>query len=103
MAAKTAGKKQKFSIGIAVIYVLITLLALICLYPFLNVLACSLSGYNPVLSGKVTFYPIDFTIEAYKQILGRTTIWTAMRTTVLITLLGTALSLALTIDRKSVV
>ena len=50
MAAKTAGKKQKFSIGIAVIYVLITLLALICLYPFLNVLACSLSGYNPVLS-----------------------------------------------------
>ncbi|WP_276948408.1 carbohydrate ABC transporter permease [Acetatifactor muris] len=97
MAAKTAGKKQKFSIGIAVIYVLITLLALICLYPFLNVLACSLSGYNPVLSGKVTFYPIDFTIEAYKQILGRTTIWTAMRTTVLITLLGTALSLALTI------
>ncbi|MCR2048048.1 carbohydrate ABC transporter permease [Acetatifactor muris] len=97
MAAKTAGKKKKFSIGMAVIYVLITLLAFACLYPFLNVLACSLSGYNPVLSGKVTFYPIDFTIEAYKQILGRTTIWTAMRTTVLITLLGTALSLVLTI------
>ncbi|MCI8798853.1 MAG: carbohydrate ABC transporter permease [Lachnospiraceae bacterium] len=97
MAAKTAGKKKKFSIGMVVIYVLITLLAFACLYPFLNVLACSLSGYNPVLSGKVTFYPIDFTIEAYKQILGRTTIWTAMRTTVLITLLGTALSLVLTI------
>lgn len=97
MAVKTAGKKKKFSIGMAVIYILITLLAFVCLYPFLNVLACSLSGYNPVLSGKVTFYPIDFTIEAYKQILGRTTIWTAMRTTVLITLLGTALSLVLTI------
>lgn len=81
----------------AVIYLLIALLAFICLYPFLNVLACSLSGYNPVLSGKVTFYPIEFTIEAYKQILGRTTIWTAMRTTILITLLGTALSLVLTI------
>ncbi len=97
MAAKTAGKKTKFSFGIAAIYALITLLALICLYPFLNVLACSLSGYNPVLSGRVTFYPIDLTIEAYKQILGRTTIWTAMRTTVLVTLLGTALSLVLTI------
>lgn len=97
MTVKTAGKKKKFSIGMAVIYLLITLLAFICLYPFLNVLACSLSGYNPVLSGKVTFYPIEFTIEAYKQILGRTTIWTAMRTTILITLLGTALSLVLTI------
>ncbi|MCR5753918.1 MAG: carbohydrate ABC transporter permease [Acetatifactor sp.] len=80
-----------------VIYILITLLAFACLYPFLNVLACSLSGYNPVLSGKVTFYPIDFTIEAYKQILKRPTIWTAMRTTVMVTLLGTALSLVLTI------
>ena len=50
-----------------------------------------------MLSGRVTFYPIDLTIEAYKQILGRTTIWTAMRTTVLVTLLGTALSLVLTI------
>lgn len=97
MIVKTAGKKNKFSIGMAVIYLLIALLAFICLYPFLNVLACSLSGYNPVLSGKVTFYPIEFTIEAYKQILGRTTIWTAMRTTILITLLGTALSLVLTI------
>lgn len=97
MTVKTAGKKKKFSIGMAVIYLLITLLAFICLYPFLNVLACSLRGYNPVLSGKVTFYPIEFTIEAYKQILGRTTIWTAMRTTILITLSGTALSLVLTI------
>lgn len=97
MAAKTTEKKKKFSIGMAVIYVLITLLAFVCLYPFLNVLACSLSGYNPVLSGRVTFYPIDFNIEAYKQILGRTTMWTAMRTTILITLLGTALSLVLTI------
>lgn len=97
MAAKIAGKKKKISIGGIIIYVLITLLALICLYPFLNVLAVSLSGYNPVLSGKVTFYPMDFTLEAYKQILGRTTIWTSMRTTIIVTLLGTALSLILTV------
>ncbi len=97
MAAKIAGKKKKISIGQIVIYLLITLLALICLYPFLNVLAVSLSGYNPVLSGKVTFYPMEFTLEAYKQILGRATIWTSMRTTVIVTLLGTALSLILTV------
>ena len=33
--------------------------------------AYSLSGYNAVLSGDVTFYPIEFTLDAYKQILGR--------------------------------
>lgn len=97
MAAKIAGKKKKISIGQVIIYVLITLLALICLYPFLNVLAVSLSGYNPVLSGKVTFYPMELTLEAYRQILGRATIWTSMRTTVIVTLLGTGLSLILTV------
>lgn len=95
MSAKKTAKK-KLTVGIALNYILITLLTFVCLYPFLNVVAYSFSGYNAVLSKEVTFYPIDFTLEAYKQILGRTTIWTAMRTTVIVTLLGTALSLVLT-------
>ena len=89
-------KKKKLTAGVAVNYILITLLTFICLYPFLNVIAYSFSGYNAVLSKSVTFFPKEFTLEAYKQILGRTTIWTAMRTTVIITVLGTALSLVLT-------
>ena len=42
------------------------------------------------------FIRLIFSMEAYKRILGRSTIWTSMRTTVIITLLGTALSLVLT-------
>ncbi len=95
MSVKKTAKK-KITVGIVLNYALITLLTFICLYPFLNVLAYSFSGYNAVLSRTVTFYPKDFSLDAYKQILGRTTIWTAMRTTVIITLLGTALSLTLT-------
>ena len=75
------GKKHKFTMGMAVLYFLLTALVFICLYPFLNVLAYSLSGYNAVLSGDVTFYPIEFTLDAYKQILGRAQIWIAMRVT----------------------
>ena len=74
-----------------------TALVFICLYPFLNVLAYSLSGYNAVLSGDVTFYPIEFTLDAYKQILGRAQIWIAMRVTIFVTLMGTAIGLVLTI------
>ncbi|MCC8102862.1 MAG: carbohydrate ABC transporter permease [Clostridiales bacterium] len=90
-------KKKKITIGTALNYLILTLIAFVCLYPFLNVLAYSVSGYNAVLSGRVTFYPIDFTLAAYKEILGKTQIWQAMRTTVLVTVGGTALSLVLTI------
>ena len=90
-------QKKKFPIGQIVNYALLTLLAFVCLYPFLNVIAYSLSGYNAVLSGRVTFFPIDFNVDAYKQILGKTQIWNAMRTTVIVTLVGTGLSLILTI------
>lgn len=83
--------------GQIVNYGLLTLLAFVCLYPFLNVIAYSLSGYNAVLSGKVTFYPVDLNFDAYRQILGKTQIWNSMNTTILVTLMGTSLSLILTI------
>ena len=90
-------RKKKIRWGLMINGFLLGVLAFICLYPFLNVLAYSVSGYNAVLSGRVTFYPIDFNVEAYKQILGKTQIWMAMRSTVIVTLAGTALSLLLTI------
>lgn len=96
MSAKRQHKKKRVTVGMAINYALITLLAFVCLYPFLNVLAYSLSGYYPVLSGKVTFYPMEFTLEAYKEILGKPSIWASMKTTIEVTLLGTALSLILT-------
>ena len=94
MAIKTV--KKKISAGTVINYIFITLIVFICLYPFLNVIAYSLSGYNAVLSGEVTFYPIDITLDAYREILGRAQIWISMRTTVIVTVLGTALSLVLT-------
>ena len=90
-------KSRKIKAGEIILYILITLIAFVCLYPMLNVIAYSFSGYNAVLSGKVTFYPIDFTTAAYANILRRNQIWMALRTTVLVTLEGTAVSLMLTI------
>ena len=90
-------KKQRITIGVFFNYLILTIITFCCLYPFLNVIAYSFSGYNAVLSGKVTFYPIDFTLDAYKEILKRSQIWLAMRTTVVVTIMGTALSLLLTV------
>ncbi|MFQ6809825.1 MAG: carbohydrate ABC transporter permease [Blautia sp.] len=90
-------KKKKITLGTVILYLLLGILGFICLYPFLNVLAYSVSGYNAVLSGKVTFYPIDFTWAAYKEILNKAQIWTAMNVTIIITLVGTLVGLVLTI------
>lgn len=89
--------KYKITPGKVINYLILTIITFCCLYPFLNVISYSLSGYNAVLRGDVTFLPIDFTLDAYKDILKRAQIWLSMRTTVLVTLLGTALSLTLTI------
>ena len=97
LSAAGSYKNRKIKAGEIILYILITLIAFICLYPMLNVIAYSFSGYNAVLSGRVTFFPIDFTTAAYANILRRNQIWMALRTTVLVTFEGTALSLMLTI------
>ncbi|MCI9142304.1 MAG: carbohydrate ABC transporter permease [Lachnospiraceae bacterium] len=91
------GKKRKLSFGEVLLYVIITLIVILCTYPFLNVLACSVSGKAAVLGGKVTFYPIDFQLDSYREIFKQQSIWLSMRVSFVVTLSGTALGLALTI------
>ena len=62
----SSGLKHKFTVVDALMYAFIAILSLICLYPFVNVIAYSLSGADAVLANDVTFYPKDFTLAAYK-------------------------------------
>lgn len=90
-------KKKKITVADILMYVIVTIIVLLCVYPFLNVVACSVSSKDAVLGGKVTFYPIGFQMESYKEIFKRDSIWLAMRVSVIVTLSGTALGLVLTI------
>jgi ABC-type glycerol-3-phosphate transport system permease component len=90
-------KMNTFSFGTLTIYTLLTLLVLICVYPFLNVISYSLSSNRAVLSGNVTFYPIDLQLDAYKDIINRGQIWMSIRVTGIVTILGTGTGLFLTI------
>lgn len=76
---------------------LVALVVVICVYPFLNVLAYSLSGNKAILSGEVTFYPIDPQLNAYKDILKKKPIWDSMFVSVVTTVTGTAIGLSLTV------
>ena len=90
-------KKKAIKWGTVINYLLLTILVVICFYPFLNVVAYSFSSNRAVLSGTVTFFPIEMQLDAYKEIVHRGQIWTAMRVTMVVTMLGTAIGLILTV------
>ena len=90
-------KKKAINWGTVINYLLLTILVVICFYPFLNVVAYSFSSNRAVLSGTVTFFPIEMQLDAYKEIIHRGQIWTAMRVTMVVTMLGTAIGLILTV------
>ena len=89
-------KKKKINISQMIMNVIVLFFVIICLYPFLNVVAYSFSDSAAVLSGQVTIFPVNFQIDAYKQILKQSQIWTAMNISIFVTIGGTLLGLLLT-------
>lgn len=78
-------------------YVFFTLLGAATLFPFLNVIAKSLSSEAAVVSGIVTFYPIDFQVGTYELVLGNKQFLNSFRITILVTVIGTFASLFMTV------
>jgi len=46
-------------------YIILVCAALICLLPFVNLFAVSLSGNSAVAAGRVYFWPVEFTLQSY--------------------------------------
>jgi len=62
---KTFGSRLR----VGTIYFIVILLALLCLLPVWNMVCMSFSSSTMVMANEVTFFPKDFTLEAYKLIL----------------------------------
>ena len=77
--------------------ILLLLLAFVCIYPLYYTVIASFSDYIPVATGKVSFWPIDFTTLAYEAILDNKEIWLGYRNTIIYTILGTLFNLFLTV------
>lgn len=81
----------------AIIYVIVLMLGLICLFPLLNILAISFSGSAAVMANRVGVLPVDFTLTAYNKILLDEQFWHSFMLSVIRVILTLALNLALTI------
>lgn len=73
------------------------LLALIIIYPLYFVIIASISDSNAVLSGKVYVWPTGVTWAGYAKLFSESTIWRGYLNTIIYTVCGTALNIALTI------
>ncbi|MDO4336719.1 MAG: carbohydrate ABC transporter permease [Eubacteriales bacterium] len=62
--------------------VILILLALSCLLPLLYNLAVSFSSKEAAEAGLVSFWPVDFTVSAYKEIMGEKAFFVSFLTSV---------------------
>lgn len=79
------------------IYAFVGLLSLICIIPFFHVISVSISSNNAVVSNQVWFWPKEITFDAYKMVLGDSSMMRSFVFTVIITVLFTLLGLFLAI------
>ena len=78
-------------------YTVLTVLALLALFPLLSILAMSFSSATAVSAGKVTLFPVEFNLNAYKYVIEKQEFWTSLGRTVLRVFIGVPLSMLITI------
>ncbi|MDQ6421570.1 carbohydrate ABC transporter permease [Paenibacillus sp. LHD-117] len=71
-------------------------LSVLCILPLIHLLAVSFSGPAPANAGLVTFWPKDFTLEAYYKTFENPNFMKSAWMSVQRTVLGTALSISVT-------
>jgi ABC-type sugar transport system, permease component len=90
---KLSGGEQAASV---INYAFLGLFGLLALAPFVHLLAQSLSSHSAIVSGKVAFWPVDWTWEAYNRILREQEFLNAFGVSVLRTAAGTLVNVVLT-------
>lgn len=94
MSIKRSKGEKTFSV---LNYLLMGGFALLCLFPFIHVIAQSLSSQRAIVSGEVLFLPIETTFLAYKEIFMDQDFIRAFIVSVLRTVVGTFASVFFTI------
>lgn len=78
-------------------YVFLTAAGLICLLPFINIIAVSFSSAMPVSLGEVTLFPKGFTLKSYEFIMANSDFISSFYVSVMRVMLGAAVNLLLII------
>ncbi|NIK80249.1 putative aldouronate transport system permease protein [Paenibacillus castaneae] len=87
--------KRQFSIFNCLNYIFLTLFGLSMIYPFIYILVYSLNDGKDSMMGALYFFPRKFTLHNYAEVFDNARIWKAYQITLLRTVIGTFLHVAL--------
>ena len=91
--------RESFSdrVFLGFVYLFLTIILLIVLYPLVFVISSSFSSPLAVSSGRVWLWPVDFSLRGYQVTLGNPQIITGYANSLYYTFFGTLISVALTV------
>ena len=78
-------------------YVLLTMFALMCLYPFVYAISASMSGRHAVEYSEVVLLPKDIQFEAFSNMFSNNMFWNSYANTLFLTFYGTLWALGVSI------
>ncbi len=78
-------------------YVLLTIFAIACLYPFIYLLSGSVSSLDAMNRGDVYLWPVGWQVDAYKAVFTDSLFWLAYCNTLFYTMYGTIVSMLVAI------
>ncbi|WP_239096084.1 carbohydrate ABC transporter permease [Micromonospora lutea] len=76
--------------------IILTLVVVVTLYPFVNIVARSMSHESYIISGQVNLVPRGFTLDTYQLLMSDSMFWTNYRNTVFYTVTATVISIVMT-------
>lgn len=91
---KTSPSRKLF---LVINYIILTIVSLMCILPFINLLAISFSDKTAVAANAVSFWPVGFNTAAYEFILGNDQFLRALWISVQRTVLGVLVNIILII------
>lgn len=77
-------------------YIFLSVILILILYPLIYTLSASFSAPTAVISGKVTLFPVDFTLIGYQKIFEHPALVKGMLNSLFYTVAGSAFSVVLT-------
>ncbi|GAB2981201.1 carbohydrate ABC transporter permease [Actinotalea caeni] len=100
VAVRTAGGTVKDSTGYRVFRVVnatvLTVICLVTLYPFVNLVAKSFSSEGQIAAGNVNLIPRGFNTTTFQAVMSDPMFWTNYKNTVVYTVVGTVIAMAIT-------
>ena len=87
-----AGRREKVTVGLVMIYVILGIATLFSFIPFWHIIACSFSASEDVVNTPFLLFPKHFTLDTMRYVFSSKNIVNS----VLITAVGTVLSLSMT-------